>query len=109
LFVFYRERFAPGPVIQKAYGILDKFKISRTYFITTDQKDCVTLPPAVEAVDEPLVQLNSTLEATTVDYDDIGDDVIEVKDPEKKKKNTSTPIIKLETVPDKKEKIKKET
>lgn len=49
--VMTRERLPPGPIIQRAYGVLDKFKISRTFFIETDQKDCETLPPPIQAAD----------------------------------------------------------
>lgn len=35
-----RARLPPGDVLQKAYGVLDKFKISRTFFIKTDQEGC---------------------------------------------------------------------
>ncbi|XP_075210896.1 apolipoprotein D-like isoform X2 [Lycorma delicatula] len=38
--VMTRERLAPGTVLQKAYGVLDKYKISRTFFVKTDQADC---------------------------------------------------------------------
>lgn len=47
--VFTRERLAPGPVMQQAYGILDKYRISRTFFVKSEQKDCESLPPPVEA------------------------------------------------------------
>lgn len=35
--------------MQRAYGILDKYRISRTFFVKSDQTDCETLAPAVEA------------------------------------------------------------
>lgn len=35
-----RARLPPGDVLQKAYGVLDKFKISRTFFVKTDQESC---------------------------------------------------------------------
>ena len=35
-----REKLAPGTVLQKAYGILDKYKLSRTFFVKTDQNSC---------------------------------------------------------------------
>lgn len=41
-----RERLAPGTVLQQAYGILDKYKISRTFFVKTDQSDCMFTDPA---------------------------------------------------------------
>ncbi|EAA15071.4 AGAP009282-PA, partial [Anopheles gambiae str. PEST] len=53
-----RERLPAGPVLQRAYGVLDKYKISRTFFIRTQQEDCVTLPPPEPAIDptEPSTQ-----------------------------------------------------
>ncbi|CAL7943778.1 unnamed protein product [Xylocopa violacea] len=41
--VMTRERLAPGTVLQQAYGVLDKYKISRTFFVKTDQEDCAYL------------------------------------------------------------------
>lgn len=41
-----RERLAPGTVLQNAYGVLDKYKISRTFFVKTDQADCIFSDPA---------------------------------------------------------------
>lgn len=48
-----RERLAPGTVLQQAYGVLDKFKISKSFFVKTDQSDCVfsdpsAIPPKVK-------------------------------------------------------------
>lgn len=40
-----------GPGMQRAYGVLDKFKVSRTFFIKTDQTSCETLPTQEEAID----------------------------------------------------------
>lgn len=51
VWVLARSRVPPGPVLQSAYGVLDKYKISRTFFVQTDQENCVTLPPPVEAID----------------------------------------------------------
>lgn len=44
-----RDRIPSGPILQRAYGVLDKFKISRTFFVKTDQTDCETAAPAEEA------------------------------------------------------------
>lgn len=52
-----RERVPPGPVLQRAYGVLDKYQISRTFFIKTDQKDCETRTPAEEAIDPSTVTI----------------------------------------------------
>ncbi|XP_035904743.1 lopap-like [Anopheles stephensi] len=53
-----RERLPGGPVLQRAYGVLDKYKISRTFFLRTNQEDCVTLAPPEPAIDptEPTTQ-----------------------------------------------------
>lgn len=48
-----RDRIPRGEVLQAAYGVLDKFKMNRTYFVKTDQSDCETQAPPVEAVDQP--------------------------------------------------------
>lgn len=47
-----RERNPDGPVLQAAYGVLDKYKISRTFFVKTDQTDCETKGAAEEAADD---------------------------------------------------------
>ncbi|KAJ0182734.1 hypothetical protein K1T71_002103 [Dendrolimus kikuchii] len=39
-----RERIAPISAMQNAYNVLDRFKISRTFFIKTNQADCTILP-----------------------------------------------------------------
>lgn len=46
-----RERLAPGLVLQRAYGVLDKFKISRAFFVKTNQEDCTIQSAPIEAVD----------------------------------------------------------
>lgn len=48
-----RERIPDGPVLQRAYGVLDKYKISRTFFVKTDQTKCETEAAPEEAVDAP--------------------------------------------------------
>lgn len=40
VWILARERVPCGPVLQTAYGVLDKFKISRTFFVKTEQTDC---------------------------------------------------------------------
>lgn len=60
--VMTRERIPPGTVLQRAYGVLDKYQMSRTYFIKTDQKGCDPEPPAFEAYDptEPTPALGAS-------------------------------------------------
>lgn len=38
--IMTREKLAPGTVMQKAYGVLDKYKLSKNYFRKTDQNSC---------------------------------------------------------------------
>ena len=58
--VMTRERLAPGKTLQTAYGILDKYKISRTFFVKTDQNDCLFSEPltAEPPVDTPEDEVN---------------------------------------------------
>lgn len=46
-----RERIPQGDVLQAAYGVLDKFKLNRTFFVKTQQTDCETEAPPVEVAD----------------------------------------------------------
>lgn len=47
--VMTRERLPSGTTMQKAYGILDKFKISRTFFVKTDQEGCAIAASEINA------------------------------------------------------------
>lgn len=47
-----RERSPSGPILQRAYGVLDKYQISRTFFVKTDQINCVTEAEPEEADEE---------------------------------------------------------
>lgn len=38
--ILARDRIPDGSVLQKAYGLLDRYQISRTFFVKTDQTDC---------------------------------------------------------------------
>lgn len=51
VWILTRERKPEGPVLQAAYGVLDKYKISRLFFVKTDQTNCETEPEAQEAED----------------------------------------------------------
>lgn len=46
-----RDRIPRGEVLQAAYGVLDKYKMNRSFFVKTEQTNCETLPPPIEAVD----------------------------------------------------------
>ncbi|XP_014482005.1 PREDICTED: uncharacterized protein LOC106748207 isoform X2 [Dinoponera quadriceps] len=57
--VMTRERIPSGEVLQKAYGVLDKYKISKTFFVKTDQADCASLetpPPKKPAAEKPVAE-----------------------------------------------------
>ncbi|XP_063994461.1 apolipoprotein D-like [Diachasmimorpha longicaudata] len=41
-----RQRRPSGDILQQAYGVLDKYKISKTFFVKTDQNDCAYLDSA---------------------------------------------------------------
>ncbi|XP_019931635.2 apolipoprotein D [Aedes albopictus] len=58
--VLARERLPPGPILQRAYGVLDKYRINRSFFVRTHQEDCVVRPPPQPAIDptEPSVSRN---------------------------------------------------
>lgn len=47
-----RERIPRGEVLQAAYGVFDKYKMNRSFFVKTEQTNCETLAPPVEAVDK---------------------------------------------------------
>lgn len=59
-----RERIPRGEVLQAAYGVLDKYKMNRSFFIKTEQTSCETLPPPLEAIDPTSTEAN---EAKKVD------------------------------------------
>ncbi|XP_047532905.1 apolipoprotein D-like [Vanessa atalanta] len=50
--ILTRERLAPSLVMQSAYAVLDRYKISRTFFVKTNQADCSILPnPAADPME----------------------------------------------------------
>ncbi|XP_041975401.1 apolipoprotein D-like isoform X2 [Aricia agestis] len=61
--ILTRDRLAPPMVMQYAYAALDRYKISRTFFVKTNQADCNVLPlPAATALqsDEFVVDLKKS-------------------------------------------------
>lgn len=58
-----RDRIPPGPVLQTAYGILDKFKISRTFFVKTDQEGCALAASDINAANG-ITSISTVAEAT---------------------------------------------
>lgn len=55
--VLTRERLAPIAVMQAAYGVLDRYKISRTFFVKTPQADCSILPIPASGPDQKNVEV----------------------------------------------------
>ncbi|XP_055303086.1 uncharacterized protein LOC129568806 [Sitodiplosis mosellana] len=53
VWILTRERVPDGPVLQAAYGVLNKFNIARTFFVKTDQTNCETEGDVEEAIDGP--------------------------------------------------------
>ncbi|XP_062548623.1 apolipoprotein D-like [Armigeres subalbatus] len=49
--VLARERLPAGPALQRAYGVLDKYRINRAFFVKTMQDDCVIRAPPQPAID----------------------------------------------------------
>lgn len=43
-----RQRVPNSSMLQRAYGILDTFKINRAFFVKTDQSECQIAEPASE-------------------------------------------------------------
>ncbi|RZB40234.1 apolipoprotein D-like [Asbolus verrucosus] len=64
--VMTRERLAPGSVLQRAYGILDKYKISRTFFVKTDQEGCAIAASDINAANG-ITATSTVAEATGVE------------------------------------------
>ncbi|VVC36990.1 Lipocalin family conserved site,Lipocalin/cytosolic fatty-acid binding [Cinara cedri] len=50
--ILTREKLAPGTVMQKAYGVLDKYKLSKTFFVKTDQNSCAIAEAAPNETSE---------------------------------------------------------
>ncbi|XP_020283414.1 apolipoprotein D-like [Pseudomyrmex gracilis] len=51
--IMTRQRIPPGEVLQKAYGVLDKYQIPKTFFVRTDQTECSFLeaPPSNQSAE----------------------------------------------------------
>ncbi|CAH0562310.1 unnamed protein product [Brassicogethes aeneus] len=91
-----RERLAPGPVLQKAYGVLDKFKISRTFFVRTDQEGCAIAASDINAA-QGITPISTVPESTGVEQK-IKDQGKNVEAPEKVEQVAEVIIKKAELV-----------
>lgn len=61
-----RERIPRGEVLQAAYGVLDKFKLNRTFFVKTQQTECETEAPPVPVADESAVNATKNVAVVAV-------------------------------------------
>lgn len=61
-----RERLPPGPVLQRAYGVLDKFRISRTFFVKTEQEGCAIVASELNAANG-IIPTSSQVQAIGVE------------------------------------------
>lgn len=52
--------------MQAAYGVLDRFKISRTFFVKTNQADCTILPDPAAKEDLEYKQANVDVQEKSV-------------------------------------------
>ncbi|XP_058447664.1 apolipoprotein D-like [Malaya genurostris] len=81
-----RERLPPGPIMQRAYGILDKYRINRTFFVKTIQDSCVIRAPPEPAIDptEPSTLTRHSPQINTEeDLIQLRNDIFAGPDPEK--------------------------
>jgi hypothetical protein len=70
-----RERIPRGEVLQAAYGVLDKYKMNRSFFVQTEQTNCETLPPPLEAIDPT----NPTIEIKKMEPEIVSQEAIEAE------------------------------
>lgn len=61
-----RDRLPAPTVFQKAYGVLDKFRISRTFFVKTDQEGCAIAASDINAANG-ITSTSTVVQATGVD------------------------------------------
>ncbi|KAI8438143.1 hypothetical protein MSG28_010769 [Choristoneura fumiferana] len=70
--VLTRDRLANMQIMQAAYGVLDRFKISRAFFVKTNQADCNVLPtpaadPIAKSADIDVVAKNAVPDVKKID------------------------------------------
>lgn len=61
-----RDRQPSPTVFQKAYGVLDRFRISRSFFVKTDQEGCAVAASDINAANG-ITSTSTVVEATGVD------------------------------------------
>ncbi|GJQ67834.1 hypothetical protein Trydic_g16599 [Trypoxylus dichotomus] len=58
-----RERLPGQPILQKAYGVLDKFRINRTFFVKTEQEGCFLAASDINAA-QGITSVSTVVEQT---------------------------------------------
>ncbi|KRT85773.1 hypothetical protein AMK59_1423, partial [Oryctes borbonicus] len=58
-----RERLPAQPILQKAYGVLDKFRINRTFFVKTEQEGCPLAASDINAA-QGITSVSTVVEQT---------------------------------------------
>lgn len=68
--------------MQAAYGVLDRFKISRTFFVKTNQADCTILPDpaAKEEIEYKRANVDVQVKSADAVVDKVVDSLIEVRE-----------------------------
>ncbi|XP_050344001.1 apolipoprotein D-like [Nymphalis io] len=106
--VLTRDRLAPSMVMQSAYAALERYKISRTFFVRTNQADCSILPnPAADPLEIKNNVIEVMIDAKNVPISKVPSDEIPVVDdklnPEVKSENlqerSAVPEIPAESKP----------
>ncbi|CAK9811019.1 Apolipoprotein D [Anthophora plagiata] len=89
--VMTRDRLAPGTVLQKAYGVLDKYKISKTFFVKTDQEDCAYLDTQPVAPAEETTENNSEENVRDAVMPDVPEVIVELESAKEEEKIQKKP------------------
>ncbi|KOC60381.1 Apolipoprotein D [Habropoda laboriosa] len=84
--VMTRERLAPGTVLQKAYAVLDKYKISKTFFVKTDQEDCAYLDTNPVAPAEETAENSSEENVRQAIAPDVPEIIVEIENAKEEEK-----------------------
>lgn len=58
-----RERLPAEQLLQKAYGVLDKFRINRAFFVKTDQEGCALAASDINAA-QGITSVSTVVEQT---------------------------------------------
>ncbi|XP_047985096.1 apolipoprotein D-like isoform X1 [Leguminivora glycinivorella] len=74
--VLTRDRLANMQIMQAAYGVLDRFKISRAFFLKTNQADCNVFPdPAAD----PIAAKSAVVDVVAKNVPEVAEKIVEKK------------------------------